>query len=92
MVFFPAENANYRILRHVIHAIAELDDLIVLHDRAFFGGDDAFDDGDEKLACVQAPLVIAVCAISSLAWVRESDRFNARLIDAAKASEPVFRA
>ena len=32
---------------------------------------------------VQAPLVIAVCAISSLAWVRESDRFNARLIDAA---------
>src|SRR5512140_1228548 len=32
---------------------------------------------------VQAPLVIAICAISSLAWVRESDRFNARLIDAA---------
>jgi nitroreductase len=32
---------------------------------------------------VQAPLVIAMCAISSLAWVRESDRFNARLIDAA---------
>src|SRR5512140_1082010 len=32
---------------------------------------------------VQAPLVIAVCAISSQAWVRESDRFNARLIDAA---------
>ena len=32
---------------------------------------------------VQAPLVIGVCAISSLAWVRESDRFNARLIDAA---------
>ena len=32
---------------------------------------------------VQAPIVIAVCAISSLAWVRESDRFNARLIDAA---------
>lgn len=32
---------------------------------------------------VQAPLVVAVCAISSLAWVRESDRFNARLIDAA---------
>jgi nitroreductase len=30
---------------------------------------------------VQAPLVIAVCAISSQAWVRESDRFNARLID-----------
>jgi len=32
---------------------------------------------------VQASLVIAVCAISSQAWVRESDRFNARLIDAA---------
>ena len=32
---------------------------------------------------VQAPLVIAVCAISSQAWVREGDRFNARLIDAA---------
>ena len=32
---------------------------------------------------VQAPIVIGVCAISSLAWVRESDRFNARLIDAA---------
>ncbi len=32
---------------------------------------------------VQAPLVIAVCAISSEAWTRESDRFNARLIDAA---------
>jgi len=32
---------------------------------------------------VQAPLVIGVCAISSLAWVRESDRFNARLIDTA---------
>jgi nitroreductase len=32
---------------------------------------------------VQAPLVIGVCAISSQAWVRESDRFNARLIDAA---------
>ncbi len=32
---------------------------------------------------VQAPVVIAVCVISSQAWVRESDRFNARLIDAA---------
>ena len=30
---------------------------------------------------VQAPLVIAVCAISSQAWVRESDRFNARLFE-----------
>jgi nitroreductase len=25
---------------------------------------------------VQAPLVIAVCAVASQAWVRESDRFN----------------
>jgi nitroreductase len=32
---------------------------------------------------VQAPLVLGVCAISSLAWVRENDRFNARMIDAA---------
>ena len=32
---------------------------------------------------VQAPIVIGVCAISSLAWVREGDRFNARMIDAA---------
>ena len=32
---------------------------------------------------VQTPIVIGVCAISSLAWVRESDRFNARMIDAA---------
>jgi nitroreductase len=32
---------------------------------------------------VQAPIVIGVCAISSQAWVRESDRFNARMIDAA---------
>ena len=32
---------------------------------------------------VQAPIVIGVCAISSLAWVRENDRFNARMIDAA---------
>jgi nitroreductase len=32
---------------------------------------------------VQAPLLIAACAISSQAWVRESDRFNARLVDAA---------
>lgn len=30
---------------------------------------------------VQAPMIIAACAISSQAWVRESDRFNARLVD-----------
>lgn len=39
---------------------------------------------------VQAPLVIAVCAISSLAWVRESDRFNARLIDAAIVADHII--
>jgi len=32
---------------------------------------------------VQAPVVICICAISSQAWTRESDRFNACLIDAA---------
>ena len=41
---------------------------------------------------VQAPLVVAVCAISSLAWVRESDRFNARLIDAAIVADHLILA
>ena len=41
---------------------------------------------------VQAPLVIGVCAISSLAWVRESDRFNARLIDAAIVADHLILA
>jgi nitroreductase len=41
---------------------------------------------------VQAPLVIAVCAISSQAWVRESDRFNARLIDAAIVTDHLILA
>ena len=36
---------------------------------------------------VQAPVVIAVCAISSQAWVIESDRLNARLIDAANVED-----
>src|SRR5512133_1404054 len=40
----------------------------------------------------QAPLVIAVCAISSQAWVRESDRFNARLIDAAIVTDHLILA
>ena len=40
----------------------------------------------------QAPLLIAVCAISSLAWVRESDRFNARLIDAAIVADHLILA
>ena len=41
---------------------------------------------------IQAPLVIGVCAISSLAWVRESDRFNARLIDAAIVADHLILA
>lgn len=41
---------------------------------------------------VQAPMVIAVCAISSQAWVRESDRFNARLIDAAIVADHMILA
>ena len=40
----------------------------------------------------QAPLLIAVCAISSQAWVRESDRFNARLIDAAIVTDHLILA
>jgi len=45
-----------------------------------------------RLWFVQAPLVIGVCAISSLAWVRESDRFNARLIDAAIVADHLILA
>ena len=41
---------------------------------------------------VQAPLVIGVCAISTLAWVRESDRFNARFIDAAIVADHLILA
>jgi nitroreductase len=41
---------------------------------------------------VQAPLVIAVCAISSQAWVRETDKFNARLIDAAIVADHLILA
>ena len=41
---------------------------------------------------VQAPLVIGVCTISSQAWVRESDRFNARLIDAAIVTDHLILA
>jgi nitroreductase len=41
---------------------------------------------------VQAPIVIAVCAISSQAWVRASDRFNARLIDSAIVADHLILA
>jgi nitroreductase len=41
---------------------------------------------------VQAPLVIAVCVVSSQAWVREGDRFNARFIDAAIVADHLILA
>jgi len=41
---------------------------------------------------IQAPLVIAVCAIASQAWVRQSDQFNARLIDAAIVADHLILA
>jgi nitroreductase len=41
---------------------------------------------------VQAPLVIAVCAITSQAWVREGDRFNSRMIDAAIVADHLILA
>jgi nitroreductase len=41
---------------------------------------------------VQAPLVIGVCVIASQAWVRASDRFNARLIDAAIVADHLILA
>jgi nitroreductase len=41
---------------------------------------------------VQAPIIIAVCTISSQAWVRESDRFNARLIDSAIVADHLILA
>jgi len=41
---------------------------------------------------VQAPLVIAVCTISSQAWVREGDKFNSRMIDAAIVADHLILA
>jgi nitroreductase len=41
---------------------------------------------------VEAPLVICICAVSSWAWVRECDRFNARLIDAAIVADHLILA
>lgn len=41
---------------------------------------------------VQAPVIICVCAISSQAWIRESDRFNARLIDATIVADHLILA
>jgi nitroreductase len=63
--------------------------LIVLHTT---GREDEIGKIYRRPWFVQAPLVIAVCAISSQAWVRESDRFNARLIDAAIVADHVILA
>ncbi len=40
----------------------------------------------------QAPVILGVCALSSLAWVRESDRFNARIVDAAIVADHMILA
>lgn len=63
--------------------------LIVMHTA---GREDEIGKIYRKRWFVQAPLVIAVCAISSQAWVRESDRFNARLIDAAIVADHLILA
>jgi nitroreductase len=41
---------------------------------------------------VQAPIVLAVCAIPSQAWVRASDRFNAAVVDATIAMDHLILA
>ena len=63
--------------------------LVVLHTS---GREEAIGKIYHRPWFVQAPLVIAVCAISSQAWVRESDRFNARLIDAAIVADHLILA
>jgi nitroreductase len=61
----------------VLHTAGRLEEIGKIYHRPWF---------------VQAPLVIAVCAISSQAWVRESDRFNARLIDSAIVADHLILA
>jgi nitroreductase len=63
--------------------------LVVMHTK---GREDAIGEIYRRAWFVQAPVVIAVCAISSQAWVRESDRFNARLIDAAIVADHLILA
>lgn len=41
---------------------------------------------------IQAPLVLAVCAIPGQAWVRESDRFNSAVVDATIAADHLILA
>ena len=47
MIFLAAKDADDHVLGHIIHAIAKLDDLVVLRDGALLGRDDTFDDGDD---------------------------------------------
>lgn len=61
----------------VVHTAGREEELRKIYHRSWF---------------VQAPLVIAVCAVSSQAWVRESDRFNARFIDAAIVADHLILA
>jgi nitroreductase len=63
--------------------------LVVMHTA---GRDDELGKIYQRPWFVQAPLLIAVCAISSQAWARESDRFNARLIDAAIVADHLILA
>jgi len=63
--------------------------LVVMHT---FGHEEEIGQIYRRPWFVQAPLLIAICAISSQAWVRESDRFNARLIDAAIVADHLILA
>lgn len=63
--------------------------LVVMHTK---GREDEISKIYRRPWFVQAPLVIGVCAISSQAWVRENDRFNARLIDAAIVADHLILA
>src|SRR5688500_3917508 len=44
VAFLILQDSDHEVLRHVIHAITQLDDLIVVLDGALLGLDDAFDD------------------------------------------------
>jgi nitroreductase len=81
----PVEDEKLQIVLHAARlaptaANRQPFQLIVLRTK---GREEAIGNIYRRPWFAQAPIVIAVCAISSQAWVRESDRFNARLIDAA---------
>jgi hypothetical protein len=44
--FFAGERCDEKVLRYVIHAVAELNDLVVLTDRGVLGVDHALDHGE----------------------------------------------